>query len=708
MRFPRFIALSLSLLLPAIVHACGWWPSHSGEVLLYRIMPLDEAEYYDYAVLWSCDNLIHRKVDYKADNLLLWQRQTSRTIPVADIERIVYHADADYLLSLREQPCPSSAQDNAFICWILAHQRTDILDFLILAKQNEEVRLSMTDPWYYDVKDSYHYRVLEEVVRQCRLYTKGPLLGRYALQMMRALCSLRDYQTCADYWDSVKGHLNDDAIRKMAELRAAAALCKVDRRDEAFEIYVRYGDLASIRAVNGGQIDNELEFVYDRCPDSPYLAEEVQKWLLCTGDDEKTNMLLNVAHRAVKEKKSHQQAMWYYTLAALYDMKGATREARKYLQLGQRYPKDPYLRDTYRVMRIWLDAKTATCDDAYERQLMSDLRWLAGKIRREATPEVFARLHRYDDWGIADDEDDDHREVYQLVSNTFYWNDAMRRILFKAVCPRMHEARKYVREIQLANLAENLLVKTKGYAGEMFAIIDRLPYDVTRQYYTRIYQPLDEFDSWLNHRGKTDRNYWYDILATKCLRERRYATAIYYLRKVPVEFQQRLNVYEYMHRNPFSYDMETFVKDRSLAPDYKLRFAEAMLQYERTMKSDRDPNKRADAKIQYALGLRNSVHKCWFLTRHSSNLNYNSIRDAVPEIPYPVDSTLYRHDEYLKLSTRLINEAILTYTDRDQAARQLRHLLYYRRLLTTFPDTPTAHDLRARCDEWRDYKRIFL
>ena len=108
-----------------------------------------------------------------------------------------------------------------------------------------------------------------------------------------------------------------------------------------------------------------------------------------------------------------------------------------------------------------------------------------------------------------------------------------------------------------------------------------------------------------------------------------------------------------MHRNPFSYDMETFVKNRSLAPDYKLHFAEAMLQYERTMKFDRDPNpnKRADAKIQYALGLRNSVHKCWFLTRHSSNLNYNSIRDAVPEIPYPADTTLYRHDEYLKLST---------------------------------------------------------
>ena len=718
MRFLKFIALSLFVLYQIDVLACGWWPTHSGNVMLYRIMPLDETDYYDYSTLWSSDRMLHRKVDYKADNLKLWQQQTSQAISIDDIERIVYHADVDYLLSLRERPGSSLGQDNTFVRWIEDHRRTDILDFLILAKQNEEVRSCMNDPWYYDVKDSYHYRVIDDVIEQCRRYTKGPLLGRYALQMMRALCSRREYQACADYWDDIKAKLPHDAIWKMAELRAAAALCKVGRKEEAMDIYIRYGDVASVRTLNGGQINNELELVYEHCPNSPYLAGEVQKWLLYYGDDDTENyfknkqnysyfeingfnQLMNIAHRAVNEKKSKQQALWYYTLAALYDMKGEPHEAKKYLRLGQRYPKDPYLRDTYRVLRIWLDAKTVTYDEAYEQRLMTDLQWLAGKIRREVTPEVYKSLHYYDDWGGSDD--DDNREVYQCESNTFYWNDAMRRILFKAVCPRMHEARKYVREIQLANMAENLLMKNKGYAGEMFAIIDRLPYDVTRQYYTRIYQSLDEFDRWLNRQGKTDRNYWYDILATKCLRERRYASARYYLRKVPIEFQQRLNVYKYMHRNPFSYDMETFPKDLSLAPDYKLHFAEAMLQYEHTMKHDRDPNKRAEAKIQYALGLRNSVHKCWFLTRHSSNGDYSYIRYAVPEIPYPDDSTLYRHAEYLQLSDRLINEAILTYTDRDQAARQLRQFLYYRRLLTTFPDTPTAHELRARCDKWRDY-----
>ena len=721
MRFLKFIVLSLSLLSSPHALPCGWWPTHSGNVLLYRIMPLDETDYGQYATVSSSDSKLHAKVDYKTENLKLWQRQTSCTIRIADIERVVYHDDACYLQSLREQLSLEAGEDNTFLQWIVNHRRTDILDFLILAKRNEEVRLSMNDPWYYDVKDSYHYRVLDEVVGQCRSYTQGPLSGRYALQLMRALCSLREYQACADYWDDVKMRLPNDAIRKMAELRAAAALSKVGRMEEAIDIYARYGDVASVRAVNGGQIDNELEFVYEHCPNSPYLAEEVQKWLLCYGDDATENYfkdkqscpyfdlkgfnnLSDVAHRAVKEKKSKQLAMWYYALAALYDMKGELKEAKKCLQRGQNFQKDPFLRDSYRVMRIWLDAKTATYDEAYEHRLMTDLQWLCRKIRREVKPEFFKVFQYYDDF--CGTHEDDNREIYQYVSNTFYWNDALRRILYKVVCPRMHEAGKYVREIQLANLAENLLIKTKGYAGEMFVIMDRLPYDATRKYYLRIFQPEDDFDRWLNSRGRTDRNYWCDILGTKCLRERRYAAATYYLRKVPVGFQQRLNVYEYMHRNPFSYDMETFRHDRSLAPDYKLHFAEAMLQYERTMKGDRDPNKRADAQIQYALGLRNSVHKCWFLTRYSSNMDYNSIRDAVPEIPYPEDSAIYRHSEYLKLSEQLINEAIDTFADKEMAARQLRQLLRYRRILDNYSETPTAHDLRSRCDKWKDYATL--
>jgi hypothetical protein len=69
----------------------------------------------------------------------------------------------------------------------------------------------------------------------------------------------------------------------MTELKAASALYKVGRHDEALRIYAKYGDVESIRAINGGKIDNELEFVYEHHPNSPYLEEEVQKWLIYYG-----------------------------------------------------------------------------------------------------------------------------------------------------------------------------------------------------------------------------------------------------------------------------------------------------------------------------------------------------------------------------------------------------------------------------------------
>lgn len=717
MKLKRYTAVSLLLFVATSLMACSWFPSHSGNVLLYRIIPLDESDYRNYETTWNCDFMLHHGVDYKKDNLRLWQKQTSSEISTYDIEHIVYKADVASMQKIRKQMKPLPRQANAFVKWIVANKRTDILDFLILAKQSEEVRSSMNDPWYYRVEDSYHYQVLEEVVDKCRQYKSGPLLNRYALQMVRALCSLREYEECARYWDAIKRKLSNDVIMNMTELKAAAALYKTGRQEEAMEIYIRHGDVASIRAINDGEIENELEFVYEHSPNSPYLEDELQKWLIYFGDDstekgfknghiyhwdaEKLNSLMKVAHRAVNEKKSRKMAMWYYTLAALYDTKGEPDEAKKYLEMGQRHPKTPFLKDSYRMLSIWLDAKTATYDQVYEQRLMGDLKWLARKIRREVTPSTYRKLNYDMIWNTK--FTDDNREVYQYISNTFYWNDAFRRLLLRVVCPRMHEVGNYIREIQLANMAENYLVKTNGYSGEMFAIIDRLSYKDTRDYFSRVYHPKDNFDRFLNDKGRTEKYYWYDILATKCLRERRYEKAVVYLRQIPFSYQQKQSVYSYMDRNPFSYDMESNKYDSLLAPDYKLHFAQKMVQYEQTMKHHTDPNKRAEAQIQYALGLRNSVHRCWFLTRHSSNEENDYIKISIPDIPYPEDTTIYRHDDYIKMSNKFINEAILTFTDKEMAARELHRFLYYRRILDEYGDTQTAKNLILHCDKWKDY-----
>ena len=712
MRLRKYIAISVLLLCTIRSHACWWDFAHAGDVLLYRVMPLDESDYTSYDTTWSSDCILHHSVDYKQENLQLWQQQTSTEIPLEDIEHIVYKSEIVDLQNIRYGE--AKPDNNAFSNWILAHQRTDILDLLILAKKNEQIASSMNDPWYYRVEDSYHFKALADIIEKCRAYHGGPLLDRYALQMVRALCTLRDYQECVNYWNQTEGKIVYNAVKKMAELKVASALYKIGEQDKALGIYAKYGDVASIRAINSGIIDNELEFVYEHHPNSPYLESEIQKWLIYFGTEstasyirrensisrDKFNDVLKVAKRAVKEKKTKRMAMWYYTLASLHDIKGEPLKAKAYLECGEQYHKNPFLKDSYRVLRMWLDAQTESYDSVYEQRLMGDLKWLVKKIKKEYNPEQFrkyfvdsySQMYDYSIWG-----------GYHGRANIYYWNDAMRRILLRMVCPRMHDAGNYTREVQLANMAENLLVSTNDYSNEMFLIMDRLSYKATRNYFFRIYYPHDDFDVFLNSLGKTDKYYWYDILATKCLRERRYKKALVYLRQIPLSFQKGMNVYEYMTKDPFSYDMQTFKDDSLIAPNCKLHFAQKMAEYEKVMKRDRDANKRAASKIQYALGLRNSVHRCWFLTRYSSNWDNEGAMYNLPDIAYPEDSTLYRHDAYMKLSDKLIDEAIQTYKDKELAANELRKFLRYKQLLDSYKGTETAQDIIQHCDKWRDY-----
>ena len=713
MKLKRFIAVSLLLVITMRAYACWWEMSHAGNVLLYRVMPLDESDYNQYCTTWDSDCMLHHGVDYKQENLKLWQLQTSTSIPLEDIEYVVYKVDIRYLQDIRDKKEIPDQYENAFLKWINAHKRKDIIDLLILAKQNEHINNSMTNPWYYRVEDSYNFKMLADIVEKCQAYKTGVLLDRYALQTIRALCTLREYQKCVAYWDDVKRKMPNNVIKKIAELKAASALYKVGRHEEASEIYAKYGDVNSIRVINGWINKNEFEFVYEHHPNSPYLEGEIQKWLIYYGREwignaikhdnyssiERFNNVLKLAHRAVKEKKSKKLAMWYYTLASLYDIKGEPYKAKKYLEAGSQYHKDPFLRDSYRVLQMWLDAQTATYDSVYEQRLYLDLRWLVDKIKKNVPSDIAKKLS-------SQEEDACYYDIwngYHRKANTFYWNDAMRRVLLRVVCPRMHEVGKYTREIQLANIAENLLIRVNDYSNEMFLIMDRLSYKATRDYFYRVYHPQDDFDEFLNSRGKVDKYYWYDILATKCLRECRYNKAIVYLSQIPLSFQRGMHVYGYMGKDPFSYDMETFKYDSLLASNYKLQFAEKMATYQRKMKNCRNINERASSKIQYALGLRNSVHKCWFLTRYSSNWNNEEAMYNLPEIAYPEDSTIYRHEEYLNLSDKLINEAINTFTDKEQAARELRHLLYYKRIINEYGDTETAKDIRQHCDRWRDY-----
>lgn len=194
------ISIIISFVLSTLsVNACGWFPQNSGNVWLYRIMPLDESRYGEYSTTWESDYMLHPTVDYSNENIRLWQQQTSTAIDLKDIEYVVYKADISFMENISNY-----VESNSFAHWITANNRKDIVDLLIMAKLNEAISSYMTDPWYYRVEDDDNFQKLDSIVKECYKYRSGQLLGRYALQAMRSLCHLRKYDECARYWDSIK------------------------------------------------------------------------------------------------------------------------------------------------------------------------------------------------------------------------------------------------------------------------------------------------------------------------------------------------------------------------------------------------------------------------------------------------------------------------------------------------------------------------
>ncbi len=86
---------------------------------------MDESDYSHYETTWGSDDMLHRNVDYRKENLLLWQQQTSSAVHLNDINSIVYKADVVYLQQLRKKVQVPATERNTFVNWLVSNRRTD-------------------------------------------------------------------------------------------------------------------------------------------------------------------------------------------------------------------------------------------------------------------------------------------------------------------------------------------------------------------------------------------------------------------------------------------------------------------------------------------------------------------------------------------------------------------------------------------------------
>lgn len=691
------------------------------------------SEYYMYRVYESQPDT-QPSVTGADENCVAWQRLTSPRIPVDDIYRAVYKMTLEEIESIYAHP--ERSYDNRFIEWITKRDRA-ALDFLLLAKTNEYIRLKRNSRWYYPSMKTGTRMTLEEVAGKALSVKDKRLRDRYLLQGMRALFSLGEYEACIDLWESEAGRLpHDNLMRRLMQPYYQGAMVRMKRADKAIEYFAQIGDIESMLFCIGREGEplstvDALSLVCEYAPNSDYIAQTLQSYVrklevpidtrYCDSAERSaerradSDKLYALCMKMGRNPQTENPALWYYTAAFLSSLNGQTAEASRVLRLAERARSTDYIDESIAVFRIYLDARLLPYNQAYEKRLFRQLEWLDGRIVAQMNDSVRNETAR----------------GYKLMSckSFYYWNDMMRRIVLAEICPRMIEAGKTTRALQLANMADNRLLglvdrqvlystetdsegnclfkqsvvpmqqyrysgefNSYDYSNHFFEMIDSLGADAAIRYVRQVEKPASRFDRFLNARGYTGSDYLNDIAGTQCLRHMRYGEATEYLGAVNEAYKHHLNVES-------KYDPFAIKQQRSEHPDdFKFAFAREMLSLEQSIKTTREPNRKARLMVRYAIGLRNSFDRCWSLTQYYRGESYWG--QVCPKRDW-------EHDPYTRAARRkvesTINEAVALITDDETRADIEYELCNFSTVAHRYPNTEKGRLVRGRCDNLADY-----
>lgn len=713
MKSLKFFLFSLLTIITASNASACWEPSYSPTgAPLFRVHNDSIPIQPNYT-----DNLVtERQV-----NGQLWKALTHDSIPYEDIHYAVYKMHFNEFEQIYNNP--TATYENRFIEWITKNDR-EILDFLRLAKANEYNRFFQASRWYYPTMKISTDITLEDIVNKSLSANSPRLRDRYLLQAVRALFTLKRYQECVDIWNNEASKLpEDNLMRQLIHPYIAGAEFELNHNDEAMTHYAKMGDFRSLTYCSKAKgyesyYVTAIELMHKYAPNSDYVTRALQGIVrkyepngIIGFDPEKTDRkfdgqlrdLRDLCNKIIRSKNCDNPAMWHYTLAFLHDLEGNTAKASQVLKLAESARSTPFIDESIKVFRIYLDAKTSNYNTAYENKLHKQMQWLDGKIAEYLTDSI----KNYS------------AELFSACySPYYYWNDAMRRILISEVCPRMLKAGRTTKALQLANMGENLLFNLVGYTyiydddtnsykkmarteyrysdsfnyfdycNNFFEMIDSCDIDAAVQYLQTTLNPPTEFDRFINARSYVDSNYLNDIVGTLCLRHMRYDEAVQYLGCVSHDFNKHLNV-------TLNYD--PFVNRNKLVDttsDFKYDFACKMHAHQQAINFTTDPYRKAQHMVKFAIGLKNSFDFCWPLTHYSYAC-------CLWQQVCPRQDWLKK--EYAKTAIaradKLIEDAMPYITDTALLYELNRH----KTLAEQYPDSPEGSLVRGHCDNLYDY-----
>lgn len=670
---------------------------------------------YNSTSLFRLDNFKSVSKNIKETNCRHWQSLTHRDIPIEDIEYVVYtmplaEYEAFYAMAVYYE-------DNAFAQWIKRND-PEIMDFLLLAKRNEHMRFQYSSKWYYPTMKVGGPVSLEEIVEQSLGSQSVRLRDRYLLQAVRALTTLKRYDECLELWDREISLLpKDNFMRRLCYEYIAGAYYHTGDVERAMLMFASYGDTGSMYYI-AKQQDMDLTTVdiirYSYLSGAPLskFSRDIRKMIVDAetfpvvyefGDKPVvTDEILAIRDLAIEaggNPNCADRAQWLYIAAYIYMQQGNYTQAKALLSRAEKAPASDYMKESIKVLSIYLDALTATYNAAYEERLFEQIKWFEERVRLD-----------------FNSDDYDYCMWHDFSEN--YWYSSMTRILSYTVAPRYLEMGNPARALQLMNFTDYLPYKyvtsidyyvdndygywwtssnieeyrrERGtfnridYSTWFFNTINKQTPDAAIAYVERALNPISEFDRYLNDVGYTSPDFLYDIVGTLCLRHMRYQEAERYFSLVSLDYQYMLNVM--LKRDPF--DALCPEGDRIL--DFRYRFATTMASLERGIEATTDQNRRASLLVKFGIGMGNSVTTCWPLTYYGSSCNDDWRGDSV---------ALALHNRAI-IS---INEALSAFTDDELKAEALYALGRHYTVVSSYGYTKKAEFVRRHCDNIYDYK----
>lgn len=646
--------------------------------------------FYDFIptpdFFYSAQNEISIADHQRQENLRLWQQLTSPDIPLSDIEDLVYRSKSipgyGYGMSLI-----SFFPDNKLWCYLINSNDFETICFLETAKSVEKAITKHNSPWYYpstrigpDTEPT-----ITSIIERCRSYKGTRLKDRYALQAVRALHLIEHYADCINYADTAFADFPDSNLfKRMALDYAAGAWARLGERERAAELFTRTGNYRA--AINYG----DKRSIILSHPDAVGIMGDIQA---SVNDSLKMAEYDEIAAEVISQGNTRYPGDWYFLRAFVAaDLRGDNATAAPLIRraLSLPFSSDDF-RDHARAFSIKVNTTLGNTSS-----LLSDLKWMESKIK------------------LTD-------------SKAYVWQDIIRNIIYADAVSGLWKSGNYHTAIMLCAYADNSFPsrnwRDNPYSSLSFQMMQSLTsdqmIDFNRQLHTST--PLTDF---LRPHVLSDPDLINDLIGTLALREENYTRAMAYLALVSTDYERSMNIYPYLRRNPFTpYPAREENRFLPSADRAKYSFASRMNQYRQTMTNSPDPDIRARARLDYAIGLRNAQTDCWALTKYwnadyfwTFAYPYTSITRYDERIDYNFLQThaTYRQDfdpicyqrEFDEIELRYAAEviaALRSFQSPETKAEALYLLNDLPTVVACYPSTPTAAHIRSSCDRWQSW-----